>query len=121
METIEYGITIDGSDVDPKGGVCEEINLGNVKHQLTKKELKFVKKELPGLLKNGESLHLTTHVDHDEYFVVDVRRGENWPGEQNCEVMVLSYSEGCLLGGFSDWVDLDDEEEVKDFIEAIFE
>ena len=120
METIEYGISIDGSDIDPKGGKLDTIDLGTVKHQMTKKEIEFVKKELPGLLKNGESLHLTTHVDHDEYFVVDVRRGENWPEGMNCEVMVMSYDEGCLQGGFSDWIDLGDESEINEFVELIF-
>ena len=120
METIEYGIVIDGSDIDPKGGKYEELDLGNVKHELTKKEIRFVESELPGLLERGESLHLNTHVDHDDYFVVDVRRQDGWPEEQYCEVMVMSYREGCLSGGFSDYVDLNNQDEIKEFVEIIF-
>lgn len=124
METIEYGEVITDNEL---GGYNMEkkklikVKMGDLWHELSQREIDYIRKELPRLLKNGESLHLTTHVDHDEYFVVEVIRSDKWPDNKYCEVRVMSYDGGCLQGGYSDWVELDNEIDVQEFVEDIFE
>lgn len=123
METIEYGLAI----TDNEWGGYKRKDLIKVKvgHkvmcELAKIEIDNLKKELPELLRKGESLHLTTHVDHDDYFIVEVVRSDKWPEHKYMEVRILSYTGGCLFGGWSAYVDLGDESEIQDFIEDIFE
>ena len=122
METIEYGLVI----TDNEWGGYKRENLIKIKfrgfeHELSGIEIENLKKELPDLLKKGESLHLTTHVDHDEYFVIEVVRGREWPTKKYCEIRIMSYDGGCLQAGYSDWVELDNKDDVQEFIEDIFE
>lgn len=120
METIEFGVVIDSSEIEGENGEEKEIHFSSCTHELNEREIEFVKKELPGLLKKGESLHLNTHVDHDDYFVIEVIRSDDWPENKYCEVRVLSCREGSMVGGYSGWIDLEDEEEIDEFIESIF-
>ena len=122
---IKYGMSLESYDIDGYEEADHEViqvRLGRTQHEheMTKFEIDFIKKVLPGLLKEGESLDLTTHVDHDDYFMVEVMRNE-WPAEKYCDVRVLSYSNGCMWGGYSDWVDLNNEDEIQEFVDGIFD
>ena len=121
-ETIQFGIVVDGGEIEGNEGQLnyKELHFSSCTHELTEVEIEFVKKELPELLKKGESLHLNTHVDHDDYFVIEVVRNHEWPNEKYCEVRVFSYREGSILGGYSEWIDLTKEDEIQEFVESIF-
>jgi len=122
LETIEYGIVMDGGDIEGNQGSldCKEFHFSSCTHELTELEIEFIKMELPELMKKGESLHLNTHVDHDDYFVIEVLRNDEWPDSKYCEIRVLSCREGSMAGGYSDWVDLSNDEEIQEFVDIIF-
>ena len=122
METIEYGLVVD----DYKWGTRERDDLIKVGPfeccELTQREIDEMRKELPNLLKKGESLQLTTHLDHDDYYVIEVVRGVAWPEDKSCDVRVFLTADGnCIYDAYSREVDLEDDEDIDEFIETIFE
>ena len=118
MDTIEYGLCITD---DEWGGYNREgeIEVGELNHELTPREIEEIRRVLPGLLKKGESLHVTTHVDHDCYFVIDIVRGTNWPKNQNCRVKVSSWLDGELHDFYSERFDVSDEVKIEIFINEL--
>ena len=118
MNTIEYGIVTDWGEIGGESPSVR-ISIGDSIQDLTEGSIEFVKKELPELLRNGESLHIMTHLDNDDYFIIEVIR-DDWPKNKYCDVRVLSYCGGGLDGGYSRFVDLRDKREIKEFISDIF-
>ena len=112
MYNIVYGKVLDQSEIE---GLQESTNF----YGLNQAGIDYVIKELPKLLSKGESLHITTHIDHDGYFVIEVLRND-WPKNKCCEVRVFVYNDGTVIDCRSYWISLDDQEEIQEFMNNLF-
>jgi len=125
MYFIDYAVSCDESDLyEDYNNEYKPVELkmenDDLIYILGRKTIDYIKKELPAILKEGKSIFINTHVDHDDYFIIETLKSEDWnDGETYCEVRVLLYADGGAYWIYTAWFDLTNDKEIQEFIDDI--